>query len=420
MPSSYTTNGGIELPANGEQSATWGNTVNDNMEIIDRLTNGVGSITLSGTTHTLTTSNGALSEGQYSVLVLGGSPSGTNTVTVSPSDAQHVYIVKNASGQTATFTQGSGSNVSVEDGTTKIIYCDGAGSGAAVVDITGSLDFGTLIVGGTTVTATGAELNILDGVTATTAELNILDGVTATTAELNIMDGVTATTAEINTLDGFTGSVADLNYAKDLRATGVTTGEFDKLDGLTATTAELNIMDGVTATTAEINKLDGVTATTAELNYVDGVTSNIQTQLNAKYEAATQTEATWEAGTSTTESLVSPAKVKAAVEANTPSPVMEVIAAAKMQAVNVNPPTTYFDTGFASIARQGTGQYRFTFTTPRSSVDYVVSGLSQSTTSRTPATNSFDVNGFDVDVQVISSGGYTDQPFDIIVHALPS
>ena len=50
MPSTYTTNGGIELPANGEQSATWGNTVNDNMNIIDRLTNGIGAITLSGTT----------------------------------------------------------------------------------------------------------------------------------------------------------------------------------------------------------------------------------------------------------------------------------------------------------------------------------------------------------------------------------
>ena len=54
MPSTYTTNGGIELPANGEQAATWGTTVNDNMQIVDRLTNGVGAITLSGTTHTLT------------------------------------------------------------------------------------------------------------------------------------------------------------------------------------------------------------------------------------------------------------------------------------------------------------------------------------------------------------------------------
>lgn len=34
-------------------------------------------------------------------------------------------------------------------------------------------------VGGTAVTATAAELNLLDGVTATTAEINYLDGVTS-------------------------------------------------------------------------------------------------------------------------------------------------------------------------------------------------------------------------------------------------
>lgn len=68
-----------------------------------------------------------------------------------------------------------------------------------------NLTAGQWKVGGTAVTSTAAELNILDGVTATTAELNILDGVTATAAELNILDGVTATAAELNVLDGITG-----------------------------------------------------------------------------------------------------------------------------------------------------------------------------------------------------------------------
>jgi hypothetical protein len=170
MPSTYTTNGGIELPANGEQSGTWGETVNDNMAIIDRLTNGVGAISLSGTTHTLTTADGTLSDGQYNVLVLGGSPSGTNTITISPNDGEHVYVVKNASGQTATFTQGSGANVSVLNNTTKIIYADGAGAGAAVVDITGALDLGSLIIAGTSVTATAAELNYNDITTLGTVQ----------------------------------------------------------------------------------------------------------------------------------------------------------------------------------------------------------------------------------------------------------
>lgn len=61
-----------------------------------------------------------------------------------------------------------------------------------------NLEGGLWKIDGTAVTATAAELNILDGATATTAELNILDGVTATTAELNILDGVTATTAQLN------------------------------------------------------------------------------------------------------------------------------------------------------------------------------------------------------------------------------
>lgn len=42
--------------------------------------------------------------------------------------------------------------------------------------------------------------NITGAVTATQAELNVLDGITATTAELNILDGVTKTAAEINAL----------------------------------------------------------------------------------------------------------------------------------------------------------------------------------------------------------------------------
>ena len=77
---------------------------------------------------------------------------------------------------------------------------------------------------------------------------------------------VTATAAELNILDGVTSTAAELNI----------------LDGVTATAAELNILDGVTSTAAELNILDGVTSTAAELNYTDGVTSAIQTQLDTK------------------------------------------------------------------------------------------------------------------------------------------
>lgn len=161
MASTY--NGsGIEKIATGEQSGSWGNTTNTNLDIIDRLVNGVGAITLSNTTHTLTTTDGTLSDGMFKVLVLGGSPSGTNTITISPNDGDHIYLVKNGTNQTATFTQGSGANVSVLAGDSKIIFCDGAGSGAAVTDLTA--DFAM------------SSVNITGGVVSGIADLAIADG----------------------------------------------------------------------------------------------------------------------------------------------------------------------------------------------------------------------------------------------------
>ena len=108
-------------------------------------------------------------------------------------------------------------------------------SGGSTFD---SADVGTFTLGGTEVTATAAELNILDSATVTTSELNILDGATLTTSELNLLDGVTWTLTDYNSL--------------------------------TATAAELNLLDGVTWTLTDYNSL---TATAAELNHLDGVTS---------------------------------------------------------------------------------------------------------------------------------------------------
>jgi hypothetical protein len=78
----------------------------------------------------------------------------------------------------------------------------------------------TFTLGGTAVTSTAAELNILDGVTSTTAELNILDGVTATAAELNILDGVTATAAELNYNDITTLGTSEASKAVTADANG--------------------------------------------------------------------------------------------------------------------------------------------------------------------------------------------------------
>ena len=173
MPSTFTNNGGIELPADGEKDGVWGDVVNLNMQIVDRLTNGVGAVSLTGTTHTLTTANGVLSDGQYALVVFGGFPTGTNTVTLAPNDAEKIYFVRNATAQDVVMTQGSGGDATIPAGAGAIVYANGAGTGAAVSDLTATFVPDLTKAG---VTASIDELNILDGVTADTAELNILDG----------------------------------------------------------------------------------------------------------------------------------------------------------------------------------------------------------------------------------------------------
>ena len=163
MASSYTANLGIEKPGSGEQAGTWGTTTNTNFDIIDQAINGVLSLSLTGTTTTLTTTDGALSDGGHKVLLLAGSPSGTNTITISPNDQDKVYLVKNSSGQTATFQQGDGSGgtASVLNGETAWVFADGAGNGAQVQvaafdvvnDTTPQLG-GDLDVNGNTITST--------------------------------------------------------------------------------------------------------------------------------------------------------------------------------------------------------------------------------------------------------------------------
>lgn len=218
---------GLVLPANGEFDGIWGEKVNDNTEIIDRLTNGVGAISLSGTTHTLTTAQGELSPGQFAVLVFGGSPSGTNTVTVNPNDAQHVYIVRNTTAQSVILTQGSGGTVTVAAGKSAIVACDGAGAGAAVTDITADFSFQATSAALTAIAA----LDVTDGNfivgngTAWVAESGdtVLTsiGVTADTTELSYVEGVTsAIQTQLDTLNSGKADDVDASIATSISLTG--------------------------------------------------------------------------------------------------------------------------------------------------------------------------------------------------------
>ena len=244
MASSYTSNSGIEKPAEGDQTGEWGDTVNTNMDIIDRSINGVGAITLSGTTHTLTTTDGTLSDGMYKVLVLGGSPSGTNTITISPNDQDKVYIVVNGSGQTATFTQGSGANVSVLNGDSKIIYADGAGSGAAVVDITANLSFSSVNIDGGTIDGT-----VIGGASAAAGTFTTLD--TSSTVNLNLTTDSSSSTSGALIVDGGVGIAKKLYVGTDADIDGTLEADAMTLNG-TAITTTATLSTGISNTNVPV------------------------------------------------------------------------------------------------------------------------------------------------------------------------
>jgi hypothetical protein len=139
MASTYTP-AGIELIGDGEQATTWGNTTNTNWELIEELATGGVSIALTAATYTLTTTDGATSNGRHAVITFTGSPGATCVVTVDPNDMQKLYFIRNQTDETVTMKQGTGSTVDIEAGKNKIIWCDGAGSGANAVEAGSSSD----------------------------------------------------------------------------------------------------------------------------------------------------------------------------------------------------------------------------------------------------------------------------------------
>jgi len=161
MASTYTTGFGIEKIGSGEQAGSWGTTTNHNADILDRIAS-YKAVALSGTTHTLTVREASpgsgtenLQDGMYRVIKFTGALAANNTVTIAPNTSPAWFIIENAttdSGSSGPYsvilTQGSGANVTVQNGKNAIIYCDGAGSGAVVYDALADLQVGTLEVTG--------------------------------------------------------------------------------------------------------------------------------------------------------------------------------------------------------------------------------------------------------------------------------
>ena len=170
----------------------------------------------------------------YVVGLIGGTATSANTA--------NTVVKRDASGNFAAGTITAGLTGNASTATTLATARTIAGQ-----SFDGSANVSIAPTDLTGVTATAAEINLLDGVTATTAELNILDGVTATASELNILDGVTATTAELNFVDGVTSAIQDQINAKAPSASPTFTGT---VSGVTATHVGLGNVDN----TSDANK----------------------------------------------------------------------------------------------------------------------------------------------------------------------
>jgi hypothetical protein len=165
MPSTYTTNNGIELIATGEQSGTWGATTNTNLSLVDAALDGQVTITLiatgsSGSPNTLPVTDGSTSNGRNRLIIFddGGDLGGTAFVQLTPNDAEKIVYIRNsltASRSILVFqgTYNASNDYEIPAGTTAVVYFDGGGAGAVAANVFNNAYFDSLRLGAVSVTA---------------------------------------------------------------------------------------------------------------------------------------------------------------------------------------------------------------------------------------------------------------------------
>ena len=172
MTSTYTTNTGIEKPATGDRSGTWGTMTNTNMDLIDQSLDGFISVTAaatgsSGSPNTLPITNGSVSNGRNRIIKIvdGGDLGGTVFYQITPNDAEKYFWIENALTASRSIllfqgTYNASNDIEIPAGKTKLVRSDGAGSGAVVVEVaanlavTGSYQVDNLLLDGNTISTT--------------------------------------------------------------------------------------------------------------------------------------------------------------------------------------------------------------------------------------------------------------------------
>ena len=143
----YVNNLRLKEIATGDESGTWGTSTNTNLELIgESLGFATQAAFSSDADATTTVADGATDPARalYYKITSSTSLSTTRTLTIGPNTVSRVMWIENATSgsQSINISQGSGANVTIPTGAAKIVYLDGAGSGAAVIDALAQVDVG--------------------------------------------------------------------------------------------------------------------------------------------------------------------------------------------------------------------------------------------------------------------------------------
>ena len=239
MPSTYTTNLGIEKVATGEQSGTWGTTTNVNFDLIDQAVNGVASITLasagtSGSPNTIDISNGSASDGRNKFIEFtdGGDLGSTAYVQLTPNDAEKVVFIRNSlsGSQSLVLFQGTynvSNDIEIASGKDVVVKFDGGGSSATVTNVFNDLLVTSLtgpITGDITGNVTGNLIGNVTGNVTGNLTGNVAGDVTG-----NLTGNVTSTGSSSFTSVAVTGGTIN---GTQIGATSASAGTFT---GITVT-----------------------------------------------------------------------------------------------------------------------------------------------------------------------------------------
>ena len=283
----------------GDESGTWGTSTNTNLELIaEAFSFGTEAITTNADTHTTTIADGATDPGRSLYLKYTGTLDSACTITLGPNTVSKVWIIENATSgsQNIIIKQGSGTTVTIANDAVKVVYSDGAGSGASVVDA-----FQDVALGGTP-TATNMTITsslTADAVIASTSLKTPLIEFTDGDDAIAIADGggvTIATSLDMNgkeiilDADGNTSITADTNNQIDFRLGGTDRVKFTESTispvtnaGVDLGTSSLQFNNGYfdgTLTTDVISNSGSITSATYFYSSDAALKEDIQTIKN--------------------------------------------------------------------------------------------------------------------------------------------